>query len=154
MSARKRPPAHQRRSLAEARHNKMRRNVNRGLCVFMIIVILSAGIAFAVNRKLTGVKTFADEYPAAFTLISLLCGVLMGFFLYTDYRKKHPHRSPSEDDDEEKGVSRKARRNAARKKSFANSRAAGSPRLYPLMNTKSETEDDANPVVTRHSAHT
>ena len=145
MAARKKrmSPA-QRRSLAAARDNIMRRRIERGAWIFFLIVIITAGIAIGINQKINGVKSFAVEHPAAFILISVLCGVL---------RKNHSRRpDPEEDEDQENGISRKARRNAARRASLQNAQAAGEPRLYPLMNTKTENNNDSGPAETQRSA--
>ena len=153
MSARKRPSPHQRRSLAEARDNIMRRRIERGSWIFFFIVIIAAGIAIGVNQKNNGGKSFAVEHPAAFILISVLCGVLIGFYLHMDFRKNNQRRpDPEEDEDQENGISRKARRNAARRASLKNAQAAGEPRLYPLMNTKTENNNDSGPAETQRSA--
>lgn len=153
MSARKRPSPHQRRSLAEARDNIMRRRIERGAWIFFFIVIIAAGIAIGINQKINGVKSFAVEHPAAFILISVLCGVLIGFYLHMDFRKNNQRRpDPEEDEDQENVVSRKARRNAARRASLKKAQAAGEPRLYPLMNTKTENNNDSGPAETQRSA--
>ena len=83
MAARKKrmSPA-QRRSLAAARDNIMRRRIERGAWIFFLIVIITAGIAIGISQKNNGNKSFAVEHPAAFILISVLCGVLIGFYLY------------------------------------------------------------------------
>ena len=154
MAARKKrmSPA-QRRSLAAARDNIMRRRIERGAWIFFLIVIITAGIAIGINQKINGVKSFAVEHPAAFILISVLCGVLIGFYLHMDFRKNNQRRpDPEEDEDQENGISRKAWRNAARKASLKNAQAAGEPRLYPLMNTKTENNNDSGPAETQHSA--
>jgi hypothetical protein len=154
MAARKKrmSPA-QRRSLAAARDNIMRRRIERGAWIFFFIAIIAAGIAIGINQKINGVKSFAVEHPAAFILISVLCGVLIGFYLHMDFRKNNQRRpDPEKDEDQENVVSRKARRNAARKASLKNAQAAGEPRLYPLMNTKTENNNESGPAETQHSA--
>ena len=154
MAARKKrmSPA-QRRSLAAARDNIMRRRIERGAWIFFFIAIIAAGIAIGINQKINGVKSFAVEHPAAFILISVLCGVLIGFYLHMDFRKNNQRRpDPEKDEDRENVVSRKARRNAVRKASLKNAQAAGEPRLYPLMNTKTENNNESGPAETQHSA--
>lgn len=153
MAARKKrmSPA-QRRSLAAARDNIMRRRIERGAWIFFLIVIITAGIAIGINQKINGVKSFAVEHPAAFILISVLCGVLIGFYLYMNSRKNHLRRPDPEEEDRDNGISRKARRNAARRASLQKAQSAGEPRLYPLMNTKTENNNDSGPAETQHSA--
>lgn len=154
MAARKKrmSPA-QRRSLAAARNNIMRRRIERGAWIFFLIVIITAGIAIGISQKNNGGKSFAVEHPAAFILISVLCGVLIGFYLYMTARKNHSRRpDPEEEDDRENGISRKARRNAARKASIQKAQDTEAPPLYPLMNTKSENNNDSGPAETQHSA--
>ena len=154
MAARKKriSPA-QRRSLAAARDNIMRRRIERGAWIFFLIVIITAGIAIGINQQNNGGKSFAVEHPAAFILISVLCGVLIGFYLYMNSRKSHSHRpDPEEDEDRENGMSRKARRNAARKASLQKTQETESPRLYPLMNTRSENNNDSGAAETQRSA--
>ena len=154
MAARKKriSPA-QRRSLAAARDNIMRRRVERGAWIFSLIVIITAGIAIGINQQNNGGKSFAVDHPAAFILISVLCGILIGLYLYTTSRKNHPHRpDPEEDDDRENRISRKARRNAARKASNQKTQETENPRLYPLMDTKSENNNDSGPAGTQRSA--
>ena len=153
MAARKKrmSPA-QRRSLAAARDNIMRRRVERGAWIFFLIVIITAGIAIGISQKNNGDKSFAVEHPAAFILISVLCGVLIGFYLYMNSRKNHSRRPDPEEEDRDNGISRKARRNAARRASLQKAQAAGEPRLYPLMNTKTENNNDSGPAETQHSA--
>ena len=122
MAARKKrmSPA-QRRSLAAARDNIMRRRIERGAWIFFLIVIITAGIAIGISQKNNG--------------------------------KNHSRRpDPEEDEDQENGISRKARRNAARRASLQNAQAAGEPRLYPLMNTKTENNNDSGPAETQRSA--
>ena len=154
MAARKKrtSPA-QRRSIAAARDKIMRRRVERGAWILSLIVIITAGTAIGINQQNNGGKSFAVEHPAAFILISVLCGVLIGFYLYMTSRKNHSRRpDPEDDEDPENGISRKARRNAARKASLKNAQAAGEPRLYPLMNTKTENNNDSGPAETQRSA--
>ena len=155
MSARKKriSPA-QRRSLAAARDNIMRRRVERDFQLLFLVVIITIGIAFGICHKNNGGKSFAVEHPAAFILISVLCGVLIGFYLYMDIRKNRPRRNNEEDAaDQGNGISRKARRNAARKASIQKAQETESPRLYPLINTKSETNNDSSPACEHRSAH-
>ena len=154
MAARKKitSPA-QRRSLAAARDNIMRRRIERGAWILSLIVIITAGTAIGINQQNNGGKSFAVEHPAAFILISVLCGVLIGFYLYMTSRKNHSRRpDPEEDEDHENGISRKARGNAARKASLKNAQAAGEPRLYPLIDTKTENNNDSGPAETQRSA--
>ena len=154
MAARKKitSPA-QRRSLSAARDNIMRRRIERGVWILSLIVIITAGIAIGINQKNNGGKSFAVEHPAAFILISVLCGVLIGFYLYMTSRKNHSRRpDPEEEEDRDNGISRKARRNAARKASLKNAQAAGEPRLYPLIDTKTENNNDSGPAETQRSA--
>ncbi|QUC66209.1 hypothetical protein [Aristaeella hokkaidonensis] len=154
MAARKKitSPA-QRRSLSAARDNIMRRRIERGAWLLSLIVIITAGTAIGINQKNNGGKSFAVEHPAAFILISVLCGVLISFYLYMTFRKNQSRRpDPEEDEDQENGISRKARRNAARKASLKNAQAAGEPRLYPLIDTKTENNNDSGPAETQRSA--
>ena len=154
MAARKKriSPA-QRRSLAAARDNIMRRRVERGAWIFFLIVIITAGIAIGINQQNNGGKSFAVEHPAAFILISVLCGILIGFYLYATSRKNHPRRNNEDDeDDQENGISRKARRAAARRASIQKAQETQGPRLYPLMNTKSENNNASGPAETQRSA--
>ena len=119
------------------------------LIPLVVANIIDVGIAQQNN----GGKSFAVEHPAAFVLISVICGIFIGFYLYMDFRKNHSHRHDEDDeDDQENGISRKARRNASRRASLQKAQAAGEPRLYPLMNTKTENNNDSGPAETQHSA--
>ena len=154
MAARKKrmSPA-QRRSLAAARDAKMQRRFARGFFVLFFVMFLIMGIAIGIAQQNNGGKSFAVEHPAAFVLISVICGIFIGFYLYMDFRKNHSRRHDEDDeDDQENGISRKARRNAARRASLQKAQAAGEPRLYPLMNTKTENNNDSGPAETQHSA--
>ena len=154
MAARKkRIPPQQRRSLANARNAKMQQRVERGVWIFMFIVVITLGIAIGIAQRNGDTKSFAVEHPAAFVLISVICGVLIGFYLHMDFRKKHLRRDNEDDeDDQENRISRKARRTATRKSSIQKAQETEDPRLYPLMNTKSENSHDSGPAETQHSA--
>ena len=64
MAARKKitSPA-QRRSIAAARDNIMRRRIERGAWIFFLIVIITAGIAIGISQKNNGGKSFAPSRP-------------------------------------------------------------------------------------------
>ena len=147
MSARKKriSPA-QRRSLATARDNIMRRRVEWGFQLLFLVVIITIGIAFGIYHKNNGGKSFAAEHPAAFILISVICGVLIGFYLYMDIRKNRPRRPAPKEEDKEDSLSRKARRAAVRQGSLAGTQS-------PLMNKGNETNDASCPACEHRSAH-
>ena len=155
MSARsKRVSPKQRRSLADARNAKMQRRLGRGFFCLFFVMFLIMGIAIGIYQRNNGGKSFAVEHPAAFVFISVICGVLIGFYLYMDIRKNRPRRNNEEDAaDQGNRISRKARRNAARKASIQKAQETESPRLYPLINTKSETNNDSSPACEHRSAH-
>ena len=147
MAARKKriSPA-QRRSLAAARDNIMRRRVERGFQLLFLVVIITIGIAFGIYHKNNGGKSFAVEHPAAFVSISVICGIFIGFYLYMDIRKNRLRRPAPKEEDKENSLSRKVRRAAVRQGSLAGTQS-------PLMNTGNGTSDASCPACEHRSAH-